>query len=261
MRPEPAPAMEIERHPVRSAAATAPLVSWQVVTQWGLYAVTAGLPLYLVRWHVGPLPTTLLEVMILATAAAYVLSLWQQRRYTLRRTGLEIPIVLLLFAGVISIAVALSPRSAAGIYRAYFIEAVAVFYIAVDTLREPGTVRRLLIAAGVGSSLFAIGEFVTFVLAFVHNHIILGTPPTFLYTSSNSVALYLEPPLVFAAAFALYGTTTRERLVALAFLAVLAAGIVVTLSRGMYTAVVVAAVVAIFTARNARQRLLITAVA
>lgn len=250
-----------ERRPDQSATARAPLVDWQRLTVWGLYAVAAGLPLYLIRWHVGPLPTTLLELMILATAAAYVLSLIQSRRYSLRRTSLDVPIVLLLIAGLISTFVAVSPRAAAGIYRAYFVEGVAVFYIAVDTLREPRHVRRLLIAAGIGSSIFAVGEIATFILTIAHHKFILSAPPAFLYTSSNSVALYLEPPLAFAAAFALYSSVTRERAVALAFLAILVPGITLTLSRGAYTAVAVAAVVAIFTARDARQKLLITAIA
>jgi O-antigen ligase len=236
-------------------------VDWTQATVWGLCAITAGLPLYLVRGHIGPLPTTLLEVMILATAAAYVLSLYQERRYRLRRTPLDIPIVLLLTAGIISIAVAVSPRAAAGIYKAYFIEAIAVFYIAVDTLQDQRDVRRLLVAAGVGSALFAAGEMVSFAIAALHNHLVLGAPPSFVYTSSNSVALYLEPPLVFAAAFALFASTPQERLVAIGFLALLVPGIALTLSRGTYTAVVVAAVVAVFAARDARQRLVITAIA
>jgi O-antigen ligase len=236
-------------------------VDWTRFTVWGLYLVTALMPSYVIRWHIGPLPTTLLEVVILATAAVYLLSLYQNRTFRLQRTPIDIPIVLLLVAGLISIAVAYSHLSAAGIYRAYFLEAVAVFYIAVDVLRRPSDVRGLLIAAGASAVVFAIGELLTFALAVIHHKVQLGLPPSFIYTSSNSVALFLEPPLVFAAAFALFPSSPRERYYALAALAFLIPGIAVTLSRGMYVAVAIMVVVAVFTARDARQKLVITAVA
>jgi O-antigen ligase len=219
------------------------------------------MPSYVIRWRVGPIPTTLLEVMILATTAAYALSLYENRSYRLRRTPIDIPIVLLLVAGLVSVAVAYSHTSAAGIYRAYFLEAVVVFYIAVDVLRHQRDVRGLMIAAGAGSVVFGVGQIVTFALAAIHHSIQLGEPPSFVYTSSNSVALFLEPPLVFAVAFALYPSSARERRYALACLAVLVPAAALTLSRGLYAALAVLIVVAVFTARDARQKLLITAAA
>jgi O-antigen ligase len=236
-------------------------LDWANVTVWGLYLIAAALPSYVVRAHVGPIPTTLLEVIILATCGAYALSLHQHRTYRLQSTPIDIPIALLLVAGLISIAVAYSALSAAGIYRAYFLEAVAVFYIAVDVLRRPHDVRGLLIAAGAGSVIFAIGQLVTFALAIIHHNVHLGLPPSFIYTSSNSVALFLEPPLVFAAAVALYPPNPRDRYYALACLAFLVPASAATLSRGLYAAVAVLVVVSVFTARDARQKLVITAVA
>jgi putative inorganic carbon (hco3(-)) transporter len=236
-------------------------VNWERVSIWGLYLAAAGLPLYVIRWRIGPLPMTLLETVILATAAAYVLSLRQSGRYRLARTPVDIPVALLLVAGVISVVVAFNPITAAGAYRAYFLEAVAVFYIAVDVLRRPRDVRGLLVAAGAGSAVFAVGQLVTFALAAIHHQVHLGLPPSFIYTSSNSVALFLEPPLVFAAAFALYPSRPRERWYSLACLAFLAPAEAVTLSKGLYVAIAVLVVVAVFTARDARQKLLIAAAA
>jgi O-antigen ligase len=258
----PAPAAQRAEAPA-ARTLTSPIlrVDWARATVWGLYLVTALMPSYVLRWHVGPVPTTLLEVVILATAAAYVLSLYQSHTYRLQRTPIDIPIALLLVAGLVSIAVAYSHTSAAGIYRAYFLEAVAVFYIAVDVLQRPRDVRGLLIAAGAGSVLFGIGQIITFALAVIHHSVQLGLPPSFIYTSSNSVALFLEPPLVFAAAFALYPSSPRERYYALACLAVLGPAAAFTLSRGLYAAVAVLVVVAVFTARDARQKLVITAAA
>lgn len=236
-------------------------VDWQRVTVWGLYALTAAMPTYVIRWRVGPIPTTLLEVIILATAAAYMLSLYQAHTYRLRRTPIDIPIALLLVAGLISIAVAYSHTSAAGIYKAYFLEAVAVFYIAVDVLDRPRDMRGLIIAAGVAMVIFSIGQMITFAVAALQHHILLGLPPSFIYTSSNSVALFLEPPLVFAAAFAFYPAGPKDRWLAIGCLAFLIPGALLTLSRGLYISLIVLVVVAVFTARDPRQKLVITAIA
>lgn|GEM_PF-559095 len=262
MQSNPAPATQrAEAQP--PATLTSPIlgVDWARVTVWGLYALTALMPSYVIRWHVGPIPTTLLEVIILVTAAAYCLSLYQARTFRLRRTPIDVPVAVLLVAGLISVAVAYSHTSAAGIYKAYFLEAVAVFYIAVDVLQTPRAVRGLLIAAGAGSVVFGIGQIITFALAVIHHNVQLGLPPSFIYTSSNSVALFLEPPLVFAAAFVLYPPSARDRYYALACLAVLVPAEALTLSRGMYAALIVLIIVAVFTAQDARQKLIITAAA
>jgi len=228
---------------------------------WCLYLVTAAMPLYVLRWHVGPLPTTVLETLILATGAAYVASLRQRKRLWLRRTPLDVPIALLLLAGAISVFVAINVIAAAGIYRAYFLEAVAVFYIAVDVLERPRDVRGLMLAAGAGSALFALGQLVTFVVAVAHHDVHLGAPPTFVFTSSNSVALFLEPPVVFATAFFLYPSQPRERWYALACLALLVPGAATTLSRGAYAAFIVLAIVAVLAIGDARRKLVVTAIA
>lgn len=261
MPPNSEAARVIDGSGERSIASLIARVDWSRPVVWGLYLITAGMPLYVVRWHVGPLPTTLLEVLILATCVAYVARLRQERRLWLRRTPLDVPIALLLIAGLISIVVAFSPVAAAGIYRAYFLEAIAVFYIAVDVLDDARDVRGLLVAAGVASALFAIGQLVTFFVQFESGRLILTAPPTFVYTSSNSVALFLEPPLTFAAAFFLFPSRPQERWWALAFLLFLVPGGAATLSRGMYLAFVVLAIVAVVIARDARIKLAVTAIA
>ncbi|MEP6752824.1 MAG: hypothetical protein ABI959_08780, partial [Candidatus Dormiibacterota bacterium] len=122
-----------------------------------MLAVTAGcLPLYVVRWKVGPISTTLLELLVLATTALYVLGRRRDGVFRLERTRYDIPIVLLLLAGAIAVLVPSDRWHALGLYRAYFLEPIAIFYVAIDLLRRPGPIRRVLLAIGLGSSVFAI---------------------------------------------------------------------------------------------------------
>jgi len=52
-----------------------------------MVGITAAcLPLYVVRYRIGPLPTTLLEGLIWVTVAASLLSLWSERRRPAART-------------------------------------------------------------------------------------------------------------------------------------------------------------------------------
>lgn len=220
---------------------------------YSLAVTAAALPAYNVRFHVGPLPTTLLEVLILVAAATYAWTLWSERRRPAARTPYDIPIALFLVSGIVGIVVAPDHVRAAGIYRAYFIEAIAVFYIAVDLVRTRAQLQTMLTVAGVAACMFAVGQIISFGIIFAHHAIQIDDPPAFLNTSSNQAAMYIEPLLAFAAGFALYAETSRQRWIALAITLLLLAAMVLTLSRGGYIAVAVLAGVAVLSApRRAR---------
>src|SRR5881628_1684115 len=174
-------------------------------------AVTAAcLPLYVVRWRIGPLPTTLLEVFILLTVAAYLAVLWTERRLPRARTPYDMPIVLLLVAGILGIYAAPDHLRGLGIYRAYFAEAIAMFYLAVDLLRGRAELRTFLLVAAAGSCVMAVGQIVSFFYVAAQGHLQLGDAPSFLNTSPNADAMYLEPSLAFATAFVLFPSRPRE---------------------------------------------------
>lgn len=222
----------------------------------GALAVTAAsLPIYIVRWRVGPFPSTLLEILILVTVAAYAVTLWSERRRPAARTSYEIPIALLLVAGIVGIVVAPDHTRALGIYRAYFLETIALFYIALDLIRTQQELRTVLVVAGIGSGLFAIGQIVTFGIALAHHAIHIDAGPAFLNTSSNSVALYLEPPFAFAVGLSLFPSTRRERWLSLGAVALFLTALVMTLSRASYLAVAVLAVVAVLSLSDRRRRM------
>ncbi|TMD93338.1 MAG: O-antigen ligase family protein, partial [Chloroflexi bacterium] len=222
---------------------------------WLLAVTAACLPLYVVRYRVGPLPTTLLEDLIGVTVAAYALTLWSERRLPGARTTYDIPILLLLVAGVMGIVASPDHTRALGIYRAYFVEAVLVFYMAVDLIRSKKELRTVLLGGAAGAAVLAIGQVAVFVVALAHHSVQIDNAPAFLNTSANAVALYLEPPLAFAIGFALFPSSSRERWPAVALLALLLVAMVLTLSRAGYGALAVLAAVMILSVTNRRVRL------
>ena len=215
-----------------------------------MLAITAGcLPLYVVRWKYGPISTTLLELLVVATIALYLLGRRREGSFRLNRTPYDIPIVLLLIAGAMAVLVPPDRWHALGLYRAYFLEPIAIFYIAIDLLRAPGQMRRVVVALGIGSSIFATLNVVAFFVSFVQGTFVLGSPPTALYTSSPEVSMYLEPPLALAFGFVMFADKRRDRMMALAWMVILAAALALMLSRGAYLAIAALALVAIATSR------------
>ena len=214
----------------------------------------ACLPLYAARWSYGPLPTTLLENLLLATIALYLVARWREGRLRPIRTPYDIGIVLLLLSGLVSVLVATDHRAALGLYRAYFIEPVALFYVAADLLRRRSDFRILLLGLGVGTSIFAVLNVMAFAAAAVQNTIHFGAPPSAIYTSSNAVAMFLEPPMAFAVALVLFSDERRDRRLALAWTLVLGVALVLTFSRGGYVALAVFALLLLVKVRPELRR-------
>ena len=215
--------------------------------RWALYVTAAALPLYVVRWHYGPLPTTLLETLIIVTVALYAIARWREGMRRPVSTAYDIPIVLLLAAGAIAVAVANDHRAALGLYRAYFIEPIAIFYVAADLLRREEHLQRLVLAFAAGSSAFALLNLDTFTRALIAHHVQVNVAPNALYGNANYVAMYLEPPFALAAGLLLLGQGRRWKLLGALWLAIVGAALVVTFSKGSYLALVVLAVVALIT--------------
>ncbi|MBE7525286.1 O-antigen ligase family protein [candidate division WWE3 bacterium] len=92
------------------------------------------LPSYVVRLHLGPIPTTLLELLLLATFIG-----WFMRRGRLeawmRATLWRWPVILWLTAGLVAVLVSPVTAQALGLYRAYFIEPLLIFFMGLDLIR------------------------------------------------------------------------------------------------------------------------------
>jgi O-antigen ligase len=226
-------------------------------SRWSLMVTAACLPLYVVRWHYGPIPTTLLETLIVVTVVLYVVGRWREGMRRPISTQYDIPILLLLLAGAISVVVAKDHRGALGLYRAYFIEAVAIFYVGVDLLRRADEVRRLILALAVGSSAFALLNLYVFARA-LHAHAVnVGNAPNALYGDANYVAMYLDPMIALAAGLILFGGAAKWRWIGAAWLAVVGTSLLFTFSKGSYLALAALAVMAVVSAPRWRVPLLI----
>ena len=229
---------------------------YPVTTAFAVVSCAAA-PAYVVRWHVGPFPTTLLEGFILLSLAAFAVEWWRQRAPLRWRTPVTLPAALFLLAGGISVLVAPDHRAALGIYRAYLLEPIAFGLVLVNIVDS--SKRALEIAAGLaaGGLVAGLANATVIVVALRHPaYDILSTPPVVIYQTANATALFLVPLIAFAGAVALYWPSRRERLVAIGFLLLAIPSVLISFSRGGYLAL---AAVALGLAISHRRRWMLLA--
>lgn len=200
-------------------------------------ATCALIPAYVVRWHVGPLPTTLLENAILLTIAVFVVESVRDQNLPVWRMPVTVPAIVFLVAGAVSIAVAPDHRAAFGLYRAYLIEPIGFGLVLWNTASTPR--RALMVVAGlaVGGAVAGLANAAVVLNALRHHaYDIVNTPPVVIYNTANAVALYLVPLIAVSAAIALHWPGRRERVAAAAFALVGAICVLLSFSRGGYLA-------------------------
>ncbi len=172
--------------------ATYALLAWRDL-RVALIALTGMLPIYLLRFDIGPIPTTALEIMILIALAAWIVKRKQYPIALPRIQPLALPGLLLLAAACFGVVVAPDTFGALGVWKAYFIEPLIVFALLLSVLKKKDwdwIVRALTISALV-VSIVAIIQYLTG----------LGIPTpwdlerrvTGIFDYPNALGLYLVP--------------------------------------------------------------------
>lgn len=142
--------------------------------KWGLYLVCATLPTYLIRFSVVGVPMTLLEGMIVILFMIWLIKekvslnplVWLKNIKAGKLNNeannavpkiLRLPIILLLIASTIAVFVSPDFNSAAGIWKAYFIEPLIFLLIFVYNVKTTGELKNVIRCLGVTA--LAIGIF------------------------------------------------------------------------------------------------------
>jgi O-antigen ligase len=233
-----------------SAAMTAKPYGFTIL----LAALTTALaPAYVIRWHVGFYPTTLLESFILLTVTIFAIETVRQRTRLEWTLPITRPALFFLLAGAISVLVAPNRVAGLGLYRAFMIEPIAFAFVLAAVVTTTG--RAKLVLSGFGLAGLVAGLFNSaVVLAALRTHAyqVTETPPVVIYISANDVALFLVPLIAIAGSLLLYSLDYRARVLSLLFLAGAVPATLLSFSRGGYLAL---AVVAIILALSHRRRI------
>jgi len=194
------------------------------------------LPLYVIRFQIGPIPSTLLEVLILLTIISWVVGVVAER-INLKTLVIRIssPIMiwglLLMLAALISVFVAEDKRAALGLWRAYFVEPYVFSVVIVDLVRRGKSAQWLvwsLMGSGVWLSVMGVSQAVFHqpVTADSLHEVQLGRAAA-VFNSANALALYLGP-LISIAVF----QVIKKKFWCLALVAIFLIGIYATKSTG-----------------------------
>ena len=153
-------------------------LAWKNI-RWGVYAVVALLPTYLIRYSVFGLPATLLEGMIWLLFIIWLVKLKQERNLTFNPVKifknivkspmpaeqdanplpnqLKLPLFLFLIAATFSVFISANQIAAAGIWKAYFIEPLLFFMIFLYTIKNQIQLKKVI--RFLGLTVLAIGAF------------------------------------------------------------------------------------------------------
>lgn len=179
-----------------AAALALPFIAYHRLA-YAVAVCVALLPTYLIRFSIGQLPSTLLEVLLLELFAVWIVR--RQPSDSPRLTKLESPVVLLLIGATFGALVSPDLRGALGVWRAYFIEPLLFFLVFVTTVRA--VEERRLVLAALGAATIVIG------LTAVYQKITgVGIPNPFwqaeatrrvtsFYGFPNAIGLFIAPIL------------------------------------------------------------------
>ena len=224
----------------------------------GVFLTAAALPAYVLRGLLfGRLPFTGLEVVLGLTVLAFIVESSLQRRMPRLDTPFSVIMAVILLATVIGIAASPDHQAALGIAKAYIVEPMVLFFVAVNVLRSSWDWERVVYGLYVGGLVVAGSQVVALGEALGSRTVNLNfspPAPAWLWTNNNFGGIFLDPLVGLALGLALFGGV-RHRNVHWAALALLGLGDILTLSRGSWLVLVVIAVVA--AALHPRRKLLL----
>jgi len=133
------------------------LICWKK-NEWGLTLLFLLLPTYLIRFHIGPLPSTVLEIMIWIIVGVWAITETGNWKLETKNSGksntpifnfqflisknklLTTGIFLFLLAATVSIFTSLDIRAAAGEWKAFYVEPILIFFIVISFLKSKSNV-------------------------------------------------------------------------------------------------------------------------
>ncbi|MBU0708459.1 O-antigen ligase family protein [Patescibacteria group bacterium] len=192
-------------------------------------------PLYVIRWQYSFLPTTLLEHLIILTLLLWIAYRISTKDYLFPRTKIDRLTALLMGACVLSLYQTPDLRGGVGIFKAYFVEPLVVYYIVIDLLRKNVVTQRLIVGGLVLASVWlSIMGFIQvgFGWFIVSPHEAYWNRAHAVFNSANALALFIGPVIALVIGYQLIENKKYDRLVRLGIFTILLCAIWLTKSTG-----------------------------
>ncbi|MBI5621439.1 O-antigen ligase family protein [Candidatus Falkowbacteria bacterium] len=172
---------------------------WQHL-DWAFYLTIICLPAYGVRFSIGALPLTLLEVMIVALFGVWLMKAWHDEQ--LRPSSKFFGVAAVIFV-IATMAMLVSPdlRAAAGLWKAYFLEPLLFFLVFSGFVKTKDDLYRTIMVLGIPAlyiSTFAIVQKLNDGWLVPYQYWYLGEGPrvTSFFSYPNAIGLFVAPIVV-----------------------------------------------------------------
>lgn len=206
------------------------------------------LPSYFVRFNIGPLPSTILELSFGALFLAWMVKYFRQdlqelKKFYIEQKSLIWLVCLLLSFSTLGIFISWEPVKSLGMWRAYFLEPILFFVLLIGRRQEIKKEDLILFLSlsTVSISIVAILQQITGqpILTTLIKSDLQGRATSF-FTTPNAIGLYIAPiiPLII---YGLKNSQSKKRYSLILFLALVA--IVLSQSEGAIVALGFAGVV------------------
>jgi O-antigen ligase len=174
------------------------------------------LPLYVVRFQIGPIPTTLLEIGIIALAITWLVIRGNAgvRDAWTRSSAWHWPVAFWILAGMIATIVSPVTLPALGLFRAYFIEPLIIFFIGFDLIQTDENRNALWRSFGITTILLAAYAVVQLLAPWLipspWNIPPNGPRATSIFPFPNALALFVTPIAALAIARVIAALNTMK---------------------------------------------------
>jgi len=126
-----------------------------------LFAFSALIPTYLLRFDISGLPSTILEIIIWAIFFGWIIFHRDFKLLKSRLTKIGWPLALFFIASIIAIFVSPEKISALGVWRAYFLESILIFLLLLAIIKDKNDFKKLIFGLSIPAlyiSIYAIAQ-------------------------------------------------------------------------------------------------------
>ncbi len=169
---------------------------------WALFIVLFSLPVYLIRFNIGSIPSTMLEIMILIIFTVWLFKdrPWKnfKQRYFKKRNKYPyyIEIIGILIAAWFGLLIANFNPGALGIFKAYFIEPIMLYIVLVN--RGYTSVKKFIWPLSLSALIVSlIAIFQQYTIGFDLNSI-MQTKVSSVFSYPNALGLFLGPIILLS---------------------------------------------------------------
>ncbi|MFZ5559576.1 MAG: O-antigen ligase family protein [Patescibacteria group bacterium] len=170
------------------------------ISEWGIYLIIFCLPLYLIRFKIFNIPTTMLELLIYILFIFWLIQKGFNPPSSRPKSGLRTargiiwPVVLILIGVTISTIFSWNLRTSAGIWKAWFIDPLLFFIVIVSVIKNTDQIKKIFYSLIFSGFIVSIVSLIYLILGKLDGQ---GRLQAF-YTSPNYLAMYLAPILVIS---------------------------------------------------------------